>query len=588
MEIRLEEMREIAKTLPIGYYLGRKVPVTVEPDGGAYCDVVKGEIHIGMDVLQTAASQIDAKDAAAWDREKMLRCLLYHEVGHLLLTPKWLKEYVKMRDEKGYVWPDSDALVNIFEDERLEQVLSRSFMGVDFKGFVNLVHKSGCTSTRAGKFLKAVRLRQTSQEISSAVDDAVEALKSMTSVTGAWDELDSGVNALDEYQTTLEGLASTILSAEEQKPEGGQPQQVQQQQSGDGSEDESEQEQSGGGESEENESEDEKPEGGGKSEEEGSEEQKPGCAGSEQTQTEEQPNENTEEKSKEEGSGGRVPRDLGMPEDYVKGVADKVFVTPTEDVANTLNRFAVRLSKRKGAQAAGRWSALHGRIDARRDALDKERIFRRRSDVGERINTSVNLVLWVDCSGSFSDSEGILNRILAATSKAMDMAGCKLTVSVVKMTKGVRIAKPNDWKIDACGGNEIDRSYADAWRKTRRKDRRNIDIIVFDGACDNAVWQVSVAERALKQKAEMEAKGYKVRVKGGVKKLKASATAAQGELDEKVKMLEVWNHTDCHVISDPSNAPLFDRFGRAHVTYVDGNYAEQLQAKVIETLDRIL
>ena len=52
MNITFEEMKDIAKTLPIGYYLGRKVEVTIDPGGGAYADVVKSVIHVGMDILK--------------------------------------------------------------------------------------------------------------------------------------------------------------------------------------------------------------------------------------------------------------------------------------------------------------------------------------------------------------------------------------------------------------------------------------------------------------------------------------------------------------------------------------------------------
>lgn len=576
MEIRLEEMREIARTLPIGYYLGRKVPVLVEPGDDAYCDVVKGEIHIGIGLLQQAASQIDAADAAQWSREKLLRCLLYHECGHVLLTPKWAKEWWNLpRTPGGDPDPDGANLVNIFEDERLEQMLSQFFLGVDFKGFVRLVHKRGVKADRVGEFFKAVRLRQTTPEISAAVDAAVQKLVWCNS------QSDNAYVNGQYYQDVLTELVNMIAPYSEPKPEEQQPEQQEQpkDEKPDGSsEDKSEDEQSKDGS-------DGKPE----DEQESGEE-----SSSDKGKSEDKPDDKPDEENDKSGGDakGREPAKVNLPGDFLKSLADKVFVTPPSDVENTLRRFAVRLSKRKGAQAAGRWSALHGRIDPRRDALDKERIFRRKSDVGASLMTSVHLTLWVDCSGSFRNSKGTLNQILAATSKAMAMSGGKLTVDVVKMDYRAVVAAQRDWMIDPSGGNAINQTYTDAWRKTRRKDRRNIDIVVFDGPCAEPLYAIAEYLNIKEQVDKIKAAGGKPRLrgcKGGLKGLKAQANAAAPALDGVAKIASsIWDSPDCHIISDPTNKPLFDRLGKAHVTYVDGNYAEQLQAKVVQTLDRIL
>jgi hypothetical protein len=257
---------------------------------------------------------------------------------------------------------------------------------------------------------------------------------------------------------------------------------------------------------------------------------------------------------------------MELPKDFLPATANKVFVTPTQDVTRTLNRFATRIAKQKGTQAAGRWSALHGRIDARRDAQDKERIFRRRSDVGERLMSSVNLTLWVDVSGSFRDSKDVLNRILAATAKAMNMAGGRLMVNVVKMDDYARVANEHDWVIDPQGNNDINASYEDAWRKTRKKDRRNIDIVVFDGICSGAAYELGFCGVPLKD-------------------VRSNRT-----LNEELNIAtRIWNSPDCWMVSDTGNRKMFDAAApRAHITYIEDGYAEQLQQKVTEILDRIL
>ena len=179
MTINLEEMKEIAKRLPIGFYLGRKTPVIVEPGKRAYCDTVKGVIHLGVGVLQMAARQIDASDASEWDREALLRCLLYHEIGHLLLTPSDLKQTTL------YPLPDElqkhqSDIINIFEDERIESLLASAFIGVNFKKFVRLMHKQGVNGEdMLSKIFKAIRLRETTTEISDEIDDAIKELRKL-------------------------------------------------------------------------------------------------------------------------------------------------------------------------------------------------------------------------------------------------------------------------------------------------------------------------------------------------------------------------------------------------------------------------
>jgi len=614
MKITYEEMRDIAARLPVGYYLGRKVPVIVEPIGGAYCDTIKCEIHIGMSLLAQAASHITAADAAKWDREKMLRCVLYHEVGHVLLTPKWLfKIDVAKPDGSGY-FPRSTTghdILNIFEDERLERMLSAFFIGVDFNGFVHLVNggnNSGKTVTE--KLYNAIRLRKTTPAISTEVDDAIQSLVDIGGATHPNAKIGS-TYAYSAYSGKVDHLVKLILdeSEKEQSEESGGGEQ-QQQQSGGEQQSDAEQEKpqgepEGGGDSGEDE--------GDKSEEKSEDADKSSKSGEDDADGEDEDKSDGEDKSNGEDEGKddeddadgkgedeaeddghgdgddgddgdadeepeaggesgeseppdgcQKPRAVSMSPGALKTLAGQIFSTPTPEVAKTLGRFAQRISKKKGAQAAGRWSALHGKIDTRRDAMDKERIFRRSSDVGERLMSAVNLTLWVDHSGSFRGSKDVLNQILAATATAMKMSGGKLAVNVVKMEEYATVADEHDWAVDPRGDNSINDSYVLAWERTRRKERRNIDIVVFDGVCSCGAHALHFGQSSLKSVRKMYS----------------------NELNAVKKM---WDSPDCWILSDTGNKELFDAMApRSHRTYMGSGYAEQLQAKVIEILDRIL
>lgn len=592
MNVTYEEMRDIAARLPVGYYMGRKVPVIVEARGGAYCDIVKCEIHIGMSLLAQAASHITAAEAEDWGREKLLRCVLYHEVGHVLLTPKWLYD-VSVRRPCGtscYERKMSNDILNIFEDERLERMLSAFFIGVDFNGFVHLVNgKDGPNKTIRQKFYNAVRLRKTTPAISAAVDDAIQSLVEIGAATDRCCFISEGI-AFRVYASQINHLVKLILeeSEEKQSEKDGGEQRQQQQSGGEKQQSDAEQEKpqgESGGESESGEDGGEDEDEGNKSEEKSEDADKPGKDeiddgsngededesegrehgdgdddegdADEETEMSEVPGES------EPPDGCQKPRPVTMPSEALKALAGRIFTTPTPDVTKTLSRFAQRISKKKGTQAAGRWSALHGKIDTRRDAMDKDRIFRRSSDVGERLMSSVNLTLWVDVSGSFRASKDALNQILAATATAMKMSGGKLAANVVKMGVHASVANEHDWAVDPMGDNDIDESYVHAWELTRRRDRRNIDIVVFDGFCCTAAVRL---RRGWSEEDVRKGYGY--------------------QLDAVKKM---WNSTDCWIVSDTGNDGLFDIAApKSHRTYVSTDYTSQLRANVIKLLDRIL
>ena len=568
MKLNLEEMRDIARTLPIGYYLGRKVPVFVEEGDRAYCDVVKGDVHIGVGLLQIAADHIDAKDAAEWDRETLLRCLLYHEIGHLLLTPKWCKTHIRVKNANGnsYREDNSNRIFNIFEDERLECILSKYFMGVKFRKFVKLVCKGegGGRKDDISKIYRAIRLRDAPKDVSDAVDAAIRNLAHIISVTTEWGYDSAGKYGfnLGLYSDEVNALVKKILDSKEESGGGGGGQSKQEQSKQDSPEqpapkEQSKQDKSDGEQKDEQkdgksdgESDDKSDAGddsdGGVDGDDGEDKSSDGDAtGDDADASDTEDAEDTDDEVSCAVSGV-----LTLPPEYLKEVADKVFATPTSEIENVLRRFAQRIAKQKGAQAAGRWSALTGRIDPRRDAQDKDRIFRRSSDVGDAINTAVHLTLWVDTSGSFSRSVPLLNQILAATYRAMKISGGKLDVDVVKMNDGAEVAGQNDWQIVAHGGNNINHTYVGAWRKTRKKNKRNIDVVVFDG----------------------EACGYYENTKAYI--------------DEIVK--QIWDSPDCHLVIDRENEAWAEELKRAHVTLLTGNYAESLRDEVVKLLDRIL
>ena len=203
---------------------------------------------------------------------------------------------------------------------------------------------------------------------------------------------------------------------------------------------------------------------------------------------------------------------------------------------------------------------MHGKIDNKRDAMGKDKIFRRKSDVGDSLMDSVNMNLWVDVSASFSQSKDELNNILAAVSRALQMAGSKLKVNVIHAGECAVVVPSDSWAVDPKTDNAINETYLNAWKKTRDKTRRNIDIVVFDGVCGYGAHMMNLGHR-----------GH-------------ARVPFEIEIAKRI-----WNNRDCWIVCDDENKKFFtESIPKAHVTYIGKDYARHLQSKVIEILDRIL
>ena len=260
-----------------------------------------------------------------------------------------------------------------------------------------------------------------------------------------------------------------------------------------------------------------------------------------------------------------------MPEGYLKAVAASKFIEPSSNIMRVLNKFALRLAKKQGCQASGCWSGLHGKINTRRDVMDKEKIFLRKSEEGERLMQNVNLTLWIDKSGSFSDSEDAINAMLTGVSRAVNISKDKLNVNVVHMEEEAKVKEESQWSVYADRGNEIDKTYLTAWSKTRRKDRRNIDIVVFDGCCCTLA---NILRHNYSEDSIADQFGQEM----------ANTSKINRDVTNKI-----WNSHDCWVVSDTDNEKFFDTvIPKAHTTYIKSNYAEHLESRVIEILNRIL
>ena len=99
--------------------------------------------------------------------ENDIRCLLYHEVSHALLTSKELCINVK---------------TNIFEDERIETVLANYYRGVDFKQFVKRVNNfhNEKPKTADEMYYQVVRYRVGPKQFTERVSSIINSYAQIT------------------------------------------------------------------------------------------------------------------------------------------------------------------------------------------------------------------------------------------------------------------------------------------------------------------------------------------------------------------------------------------------------------------------
>lgn len=118
------EIENILKTLPVGYYIGRNVPLKLTNENGSYYVPMDDEAYISYPMLNNVMTKIEHK-LNDENIERLTRTLTYHEISHAFITPKLLS---------------MNNIVNVFEDERIESMCRNYYKGVNFKELLMLVN----------------------------------------------------------------------------------------------------------------------------------------------------------------------------------------------------------------------------------------------------------------------------------------------------------------------------------------------------------------------------------------------------------------------------------------------------------------
>ena len=175
MKISVEQIKQVVKTLPIGFYANTRVSVQMDDSADtSYFSPNTREIFISPKIIMQGLANV--KGANEEDTEKLIRGQVYHELSHAMLTPRNLE----IKD-----------ISNIFEDERIETLLDDYYHKVDFKWAVKTIcdfDNIQPPQSPLDAFYQLVRFRVGKKEFLKEVDEIIKDYQDLN-----WNSVDRSI-----------------------------------------------------------------------------------------------------------------------------------------------------------------------------------------------------------------------------------------------------------------------------------------------------------------------------------------------------------------------------------------------------------
>ncbi|MBR5151592.1 MAG: hypothetical protein IKW71_02020 [Elusimicrobiaceae bacterium] len=207
MEITFVKCESILKTLPIGFYAGRRIETTLDKkEDTSFYSPMEDKIVVSYPII---AHRFEAMpETSTCTDEEAVRSMLYHEVSHAILTPaKAIK---------------CSTMMNIFEDERIETVLRDFYHGVDFQKQLYDIHGGNApkaTDTESA-FFNAVRFGLGTPKVQAKIE---RVLNKYASLNRASVRYSSGLCGSD-YEYEVKEIWDMVKKDFPKNPESYQPQ----------------------------------------------------------------------------------------------------------------------------------------------------------------------------------------------------------------------------------------------------------------------------------------------------------------------------------------------------------------------------
>ena len=438
MEITFAKCEQVLNTLPIGYYTGRRIPVTLDNKAPtSYYNLMEDKITISYPIIAEGMKNV----SEGADTERIIRSMIYHEVSHAILTPICIKP-------GDFISKTQHSVFNIFEDERIESVLRNYYYGVNFRQQVYDINGAPKVPQSAiGAFFNAVRYGCAPQRILDEVNTILRRYESVNRNSDSW--------TTNRYQRAVRDLYDMVAEEFNKDPEQFAPPDSEQ-----GNDKNPSEEQEDMGEGLEF--------GAGEKDEDIDPTAKPKLA---------QIIEDTEHglKNDLQQIQAMIKESLDIESRLSKGEKKQLheFQRTAEMIINNF--------KKKNSGGAG-INAYSGVFNPRELKRDDYRYFERSANVqGNNRFGTCHLNLFVDCSGSFCDSEAIINGILASLS-AIERKNRNFTMDVIFCGVGVHVCKDvKERQIKCTGGNNLPDDLKEVFLKMQKPNTCNYNIVLFDG-----------------------------------------------------------------------------------------------------------
>ena len=440
-------LEQIAKTLPIGFYLKRGLTVKIDENADcSYFNPMNEEICISVKQLNNVATQYD-ESISDFDIENDVRCMLYHEVSHALLTPKTLR----MSD-----------IINIFEDERIETLCKTYYNGVDFKSFAKRINhfENQLPTSAKDYFYQIVRFRVGKQELINKAIELIVKYAKLNHFSG--DNWKTGYE-VSQYRNNVYDFYREVEKDWEEQLE----QQLEETQT---------------------------------SQEENQEDDNDSQTSEEMTSqtSEEMTSQTSEEKDDEQEESQNIESDeIGQSskeqlEQQLEETLNEVIKDSLTHAIDALGKYVdlslqqevekIILQHKKTSSAnSSAINAYSGIFDARSAARKDCKMFVQQNREGHvKRFAKLHLNLFIDVSGSFKDSEDEVNKLLYALTK-LEQKTSSFSFDLVTCAYGEELKKKNERQIKCGGGNWLDDKIFGIFKSLQHHDSENINIVLFDG-----------------------------------------------------------------------------------------------------------
>lgn len=415
----------ILKTLPIGYYIGRNVKVSLEDCDCSYYNMMDDAIVISYN--QLVGTNIDETNP-----EPSIRCMLYHEVSHAFLTPD------NMRPTN---------VVNIFEDERIESLLRDYYKDVDFRQFVKDVNHYNNEEPKSADdmFYQIVRYRRGPASFLDRVHKIIVDFRSL-----------SRINKYEsyEYVTSIYRLYNDVVNFWQEK-------QAKQNAQRQGQEQDGEQEQTNQpGEPENNKLKEAEP----------------------------QLNEDEDIENDVDLSNDSLNTEIEKifkKHESMKDITSRIFAPVcdryySKDVQDEVNQIltSVKSTTKNNSTAINAYSGI---FNPRSVVRDDYKYFVQQNRAGHvKAYSKTHLNLFIDCSGSFRRNDYTVNKILYALTK-FEKSNPNFSFDLIACGVGQRVLPKNERMMDSNGCNWLDKQIFSQFKAQQFPNTNNINIVLFDG-----------------------------------------------------------------------------------------------------------